>query len=246
MPDRDRRPGVPEPAPLIRRFYTDVLVQQEKHGFAVLLDSRPVRTPGKSALQLPTDALARAIAAEWEAQGETIDPSTMPRTKIANTAIDRVPAARQEVIDDVCAFAASDLLFYRTEAPEELVQRQAAIWDPVIAWCETKLGRGRFLLAGGVVHVDQPPELIDGVKALVAANDPFRLSGLHVISTLTGSAILALAVADKALEPDTAWTAAHVDEDWQIEHWGEDTEATKRRVGRRNEFDAAYDMLDLA
>jgi chaperone required for assembly of F1-ATPase len=228
---------------LPKRFYTQAGVEPREEGHAVLLDGKPVRTPGKALLALPTKAAAIHVAREFEAQTEVIDPQTMPVLRLVNTAIDGVSAETQAVIEDVMRFASSDLLCYRADAPQGLVERQAAHWDPVLDWVRTSLG-ARFILAEGVMHVAQPRESIGAVGIwLRQRGDPFRLAAIHLMTTLTGSALLALATEAGAVSPDEAWSAAHVDEDWNIEQWGEDSEAAARRGLRRRDFDAAVALL---
>ncbi len=232
-------------APLPKRFYKEVSVREEPDGsFAVLLDGRPVRTPAKLVLAVPTRALAEGIAGEWAAQTENIDPSTMPLSKLAITAIDAVAQHAREVADDIVRYAGSDLLCYRAEAPQGLVELQARAWDPIMHWLEEQTG-ARFLFAEGIMPVTQSPEALEGVGRLVAPFDSFSLAALHVMTTLTGSAALALATALGRISADAAWAAAHVDEDWQIARWGVDVEAADRRERRRVEMSAASRFLDL-
>jgi chaperone required for assembly of F1-ATPase len=231
-------------APPPKRFYTSVSVAPREGGFAVLLDGRGIKTPKRKDLVLPSRALADAVAAEWTAQTERIDPGTMPLTRIANTAIDAVADHMREVAADIVAFAGSDLLCYRASAPEGLVARQKALWSPVLDWARDVLGAG-FSLAAGVVHIAQPKEALARIAAALEALDPFRVACLHVMTTLTGSALLALAHARGRLNLEDAWAAAHVDEDWQIEQWGRDAEADARRVKRFAEFEAASRFLTL-
>lgn len=242
VPDKDQLR-----AQLPKRFYKSVSVEAAGDGTAsarVLLDGRPIRTPAKRALEVPTRVLAEAIADEWSAQGEVIDPSTMPITRIANSVIDAVAAEAEAVAADIAAFAACDLVCYRADAPEELVARQMVAWDGVVAWAERRLAT-RFLLAVGVTPVEQPDNVRANVLRSIEGVPPFRLAALHVVTTLTGSALLALALAERHMTADEVWSAAHVDEDWQIEQWGEDAEATARRTYRRSEFDAAAKILAL-
>lgn len=228
---------------LARRFYRVVSVAAGAGGHAVLLDDRPVRTPAREALEVETAAAARLVAAEWAAQGETIDPATMPATRIVNTAIDGVAADPQAVFEDVLKFAASDLLFYRADSPRELVARQAELWDPVIDWLRDAFG-ANFILAEGVVHVAQPREALTVFASRLKLHDgALRLACLHTLTTLTGSALLALAIAEGRLAAEAAWAAAHVDEDWNIAQWGEDEEAARRRVRRWTEMRAAAQLL---
>jgi chaperone required for assembly of F1-ATPase len=262
MSDQDRKPGLghrdeqqrASGAPLrditdslakprARRFYKDASVG-EGPPFKILLDGRPVKTPKKRALEVPTRVLAEAIAEEWRAQETMIDPRRMPLTRFANTAIDAVSDTLDAVAADIVAYAGSDLLCYRAEAPAELRRRQSQHWDPVIAWAEAALG-ARLKVVPGVVHVRQPDAALAAIAAALVPHEAFRLTGLHVLTTLTGSALLALALVRGHLSADAAWAAAHVDEDYQISLWGEDAEAAARRRGRRAEFDAANRFLAL-
>lgn len=229
---------------LPKRFYKNVAAKDEGGGVSLLLDGKPVRTPGKASLTLPTRALAEAVAEEWRAQGERIDPLTMPFTRLANSAIDGVVGREQAVIDDIMAYAGSDLLCYRAQGPEGLVKAQASHWDPVLAWAKAALG-APLILAEGVVHVVQPAASLARLKQAFAGLDAFSLAALHVMTALTGSALLALAVAEGRLTPEQAWDAAHVDEDWQISQWGEDVEAAERRKNRWRDFAAAAKTLAL-
>ncbi len=230
---------------LPKRFYKNVTIKDEGEGSAaLLLDGKTVQTPGKALLALPARALADAVAEEWSGQGERIDPATMPLTKLANSTIDGVKGLEQAVIDDILAYAGSDLLCYRAEAPEGLVASQAEHWDLVLAWAKATLN-APLKLTEGVVHVAQPQASLERIRAELKRFDAFSLAALHVLTTLTGSALLALAVALGKLTPEEAWKAAHVDEDFQISQWGEDEEAARRRVHRRRDFDASAQLLKL-
>jgi chaperone required for assembly of F1-ATPase len=229
---------------LPKRFYKDVAVKDEGTGAALLLDGKTVRTPAKKKLVLPGRALAEAVAEEWRAQGERIDPASMPLTKLANSAIDGVAGREQAVIDDIMSHAAADLLCYRAPGPQGLVEAQAKHWDPVLAWAADGLA-APLKLGAGVVHVAQPQASLDRIRQALAGRDPFSLAALHVMTALSGSALLALAVALGRLTPEEAWAAAHVDEDWQISQWGEDQEAAARRENRRRDFAAAARTLQL-
>jgi chaperone required for assembly of F1-ATPase len=229
---------------LPKRFYKDVAVKGEGTGAALLLDGKTVRTPAKKPLVLPSRALAEAVAEEWRAQGERIDPTTMPLTKLANSAIDGVAGREQAVIDDIMNHAASDLVCYRAPGPRGLVEAQAEHWDKVLAWAREALG-APLVLGEGVVHVAQPQDSLDRLKQAFEGRDAFSLAALHVMTALTGSALLALAVALGRLTPEEAWAGAHVDEDWQISQWGEDAEAKARRENRRRDFTAAAKALRL-
>jgi chaperone required for assembly of F1-ATPase len=229
--------------PLPRRFYKEVRVG-EGAPFPVLLDGRPIKTPKKRALAVPTLALAEAVADEWRAQAEVINPGHMPLTRFANTAIDAVADTLEAVAEDIVAYAGSDLLCYRAELPADLVELQAEHWDPVVAWANEALG-AEFHVGFGVVHVAQPGAAIAAFARALRPHDAMRLTGFHVLTTLTGSALIAFALARDWMSADAAWKAAHVDEDYQISVWGEDHEAVARRRGRRAEFDAAVRFLRL-
>jgi chaperone required for assembly of F1-ATPase len=229
---------------LPKRFYENVAVKGGDEGFALLLDGKPVQTPGKAKLVLPTLGLAEAVAEEWRTQGERIDPASMPLTKLANSAIDGVPGREPAVIDDILAHAGSDLLCYRAEGPQGLIEAQSAQWDPVLAWAESALD-APLRLAQGIVHVPQPQASLDRIKSHLIGRDPFSLAALHVMTALTGSALLAFAVVLEGATAEDAWAAAHVDEDWQIRQWGEDAEAAARRASRERDFAAAARLLSL-
>lgn len=227
-----------------KRFYTSAGVGEAEGGFTILLDGRPVRTPARGLLLAPTRALAEAVAREWDAQGAEIDPMSMPLTRLVNVALDRVAPEADAVRDEVVRYAGTDMLFYRAEGPAGLVERQAQHWDPVLAWARDSHG-APFFLAEGVCHVAQPDASLAQIAQLVP-RDPLKLAAVHVVTTLTGSALLALALAAGELDADTAWQAAHVDEDWNREQWGEDELATARRVARRLDMDAAVAALKLS
>lgn len=227
---------------LPKRFYKDVTVAKEEGDFAIHLDGRPVRTPARAPMRVPSRGVAEALAAEWSGQGDRIDPATMPLTRLVNTALDGVANEREATANDIAKFAGSDLLCYRAEGPERLVDRQTGSWDPIVAWAEKRLGV-RFHLAASVMPVDQDPAAVPALRAALP-DAVLPLAALHTITTLTGSALLALALYDRHLTPDEAWNAAHIDEDWEIELWGEDAEAVARRAFRRSEFDTAVKLLD--
>jgi len=230
---------------LPKRFYQRAETKDEADGGAsLLLDGKPVRTPGKAPLVLPTKALAEAIAEEWRGQGERIDPATMPLTRLANSVIDGVKGREEAVKDDILGYARSDLVCYRAEGSDKLAALQATHWDPVVAWVKTDL-QAPMRLAAGVMHVGQDEASLDAIAARLAGFDAWSLAALHVMTGLTGSALLALAAALGRLSADEAWAAAHVDEDWQISQWGEDEEAKLRRETRRRDFDGAARLLKL-
>ena len=243
--DPVRRAQIQMQKPLAKRFYKAVSVSPaEDGGYAVLLDGRSVRTPARNPLAVPMEKLAELLAAEWDAQAEVIDPSAMPLTRIVNTAIDGVAPDHRAVFDDIVRFAGSDLLCYRADSPAGVVARQNDMWNPVLEWAARSLG-ARFILAEGVIHQEQPREAISAyAEGLRAFATPLGLACLHTVTSLTGSALLALAVAMRRLSAEDAWAAAHVDEDWQIEHWGTDEEAFRRRANRWREMQAAAAVLD--
>lgn len=241
-PDPVRRTQEQMKQALPRRFYSDAVAVETADGFIIQLDGKPVRTPGKALLAVPTRKAAELVAAEFLAQEEVINPVSMPVLRIINSAIDGVAADLQAVVEDVIRFSASDLICYRAEAPEALVVRQALAWNPVLDWARSALD-AQFFLAEGIMHVKQPQKSLDAVGSwLQQRQDPFRLASIHVMTTLSGSALLALAVDAGALAAEQAWLAAHVDEDWNIEQWGEDDEANARRQARHREFNAAVTL----
>ncbi|WP_095091654.1 ATP12 family chaperone protein [Mesorhizobium sophorae] len=243
-PDPVRPAQIQMKTPLPKRFYKIVAVAPVEDGFAVHLDGKPVRTPGKALLALPTEAAAALVADEFAAQSETINPVTMPVMRLVNTAIDGVASDPQAVLEDILRFASSDLLFYRADAPQGLVERQNEHWDPVLDWVRRSLG-ARFNLAEGIIHVEQPRETIAVLGSHLAQRaEPLRLAAIHVMTSLTGSALLALAVDFGELDAEAAWAAGHVDEDWQIEHWGQDAEAVARRSARKRDMMAAAGLLE--
>ncbi len=225
--------------PQRKRFYKNAGVAETADGFAITLDDKPIRTPSGRPLVAATREIADAIAAEWDAQREIINPLTMPLTRFANSVamIDQVEA----VADDVAKYLGSDLLFYRAGHPEALVAREAAHWDPVLFWAADALG-AHFILAEGIMHVRQPDPAVAAARAAFPA-DPWSVAALHVITTLTGSALLALALLHGVLDQDQVWAAAHVDEDWNSEKWGVDEEVAARRAARLVDFNAAVTIL---
>lgn len=243
-PDPIRRAQIQSKMPLPKRFYAAVSTAPRDGGHAVLLDGKPVRTPGRAVLILPSEGIARLVAAEFAAQSEEINPATMPVTRLANSAVDGVATEAAAVADEIVKYAGTDLLFYRSSSPQALVERQAAAWDPVLDWFREQLS-ARFFLAEGVMHVEQPREAVEAVRRhVLARTNPFRLAAMHVMTTLTGSALLAIAVEARGLDAEKAWTAAHVDEDWNIEQWGTDHEAEARRAFRKADMLAAAAVLD--
>jgi chaperone required for assembly of F1-ATPase len=227
--------------PQRKRFYTSAGVAEADGGFAVTLDGKPIRTPSGRQITAPTREIADAIAAEWNAQGEMINPLSMPLTRFANSVVEAVADRLDAVADDVAKYLGTDLLFYRAGHPEALVATEAAHWDPIVFWAADALG-AHFILAEGIVHVTQPEQAVAAARRAFPS-DPWSVSALHVVTTLTGSALLALALAHGVRDPEQIWAAAHVDEDWNIEKWGMDEEVAARRAARLVDFRAAVRIL---
>ncbi|MCU0856651.1 MAG: ATPase [Rhodobacteraceae bacterium] len=227
-----------------KRFWTEATVGEVSGRLTVLLDGRPIRTPSKALLALPSAALAAAVAAEWAAQDETLRPATMPMTRLANTAIDRVTPEFDAVAAIVAAFGETDLLCYRAGAPEELVRRQAEAWDPLLDWAARRHG-ARLAVTTGILPVGQPEAAIAALAGAVRALSPWELTALHELVSLTGSLVLGLAVAGGACPADAAWTLSRIDEDWQTEQWGADAEAEATAERRRSEYLEAVRFHDL-
>ncbi len=230
--------------PLPRRFYKDVTVSSEGPPFSILLDGRPVKTPMKALLALPSQALAEAVAKEWAAQEETINPFSMPLTRIANAAIDRVQGRRAAVMDDLLKIARHDMLCYRVAHPAELAAQQAALWDPLLAWAEEALD-ARLVVSADIMPHPQPKAALSSLKGALVAFDDFSLAAISTMAGLAHSLVIALAVAHGRIDPETAWQAANVEEDWNISQWGEDVEAAARRRANTRDFLAAARMLTL-
>jgi chaperone required for assembly of F1-ATPase len=228
----------------VKRFYREAAAAPVPGGFAILLDGRPAKTPGRRPFEVPTEALAEAIADEWNVQGEAVDPHVMKLTGLANAAIDRAapdPAAFARIL---AAYGESDLLCYRAEGPEPLVRRQAEQWDPLLAWARRRYDVD-FEIVGGVMHRPQPAETAARLARAVAARDAFRLGALSPLVTLSGSLVIALALAEGEIGPGEAWAAATLDEAWQAERWGADPLAAEALAARRRDFEAAFLFLSL-
>lgn len=213
--------------------------------FAITLGGKPVRTPKKRSVTAPTRALADAVAAEWRAQGDKVDPKTMPMTRYMNSVIDTVSDHRGDVIGQVAAFGASDLLCYRSAHPAILVARQAAAWDDLLIWSARSLG-APMVVTTGIMAVEQPEASLSSLRRAVEAHNDVALAALHDLTAFSGSLILALATSHGHLAPHEAWTASRVDEDWQIEQWGEDELATKAAEDKYAAFMDAARLLDLS
>lgn len=228
---------------LRKRFYEKTSTDQNEGNFRILLDGKPVKTPARRILAAPSRALAQAIAQEWDAQTDVIDPSKMPLTRLSNSIIDGVVDAPGPVAEEIEKFLGSDLLFYRADGPEGLTKAQERHWDPVVAWARDDLG-ARFVLAEGVVFAPQPQEAIAAARRAIPQN-AWMLGAVHSVTTLTGSALLALALAAGRLDVDATWAAARVDEDWNLATWGRDEAALSRRALRFSEMQAAAQVFKL-
>ncbi|WP_442754187.1 ATP12 family chaperone protein [Methylocystis sp. JAN1] len=252
VPESERDPvkAARDPArPLPKRFYKQATVGEAEGGFSILLDGRPVNTPAKRRVVVPSRELAEALAAEWAAQGEKIDPAAMPLTKLVNTTIDGVAQQMEAVEAELVKYAGSDMICYRAGEPESLAAAQRAAWDPLLAFARDRLG-ARLTLAEGVAFAAQPAATIEALSAAIRADvgegpgAALRLAALHVMTTLTGSLILALAKSLNEIDLAAAWAAAHIDEDFQMRAWGEDAEALARREARFKEMAAAAFVSD--
>ncbi|MCP1469399.1 chaperone required for assembly of F1-ATPase [Sphingobium sp. OAS761] len=222
----------------MKRFYTEVSVLPDGGGWGIRLDGRPVRTPARAPLTLPTPALAEAVAAEWRGQGDMVDPASMPFTGMANAAIDHVAPDPAAFAAGIARYAQSDLLCYRADGPEALAARQAAAWDPLLDWAQGRYAV-RFAVTQGIIPVDQPEATLARLQAAVVALDPFVLTGLSTLVTLSGSLICGLAIVEGGHDVESIWQLAELDEAWQAEQWGEDAEAAARSARRAAEFSMA-------
>lgn len=228
----------------MKRFWKEARVEQVEGGWLVRLDERPVRTPARRLCVVPLAGMADGIAAEWNAQGERIDPLSMPLTRAASTSLDRVMPEVEGVCRTVAGYGGTDLLCYRASEPAALAGRQADGWDPVLQWAAEVLG-ARLVVGEGVMHVAQPPESVARLAAEVEALDPWELTALSELTTLSGSLVLALAVFHGRLTAEDAWSLSRIDELWNIEQWGEDEEAALQAERRRADFMAAAELLRL-
>lgn len=228
----------------LKRFYKVCAVESTAGGLAVTLDGRSIKTPGKVPLTLPSKPLAEAVAEEWAAQGDEIDADSMPMMQLASTAVDRVVPRRDTVIDDIAAYGRTDLLCYRAEHPAALVERQGALWQPLLDWAALRYD-APLLVTGGVIPVDQPENSMAAVRTAVAESDDFALSGLYSLTVACGSVVLALAVRENEIDPEAACAASQLDETWQAEQWGSDPEAEARQERLRTDIHAAARFLTL-
>jgi len=229
---------------LPRRFYSQVNVVKSANGYSVELDGRSIKTPAKNLLEVESETIAGAIAADWECQVDFIDLEAMYTTKVANTAIDHIAPNPEEVIAEITQFAGSDLLCYRATEPESLISCQNESWDPVLVWLDKTHGC-RLVCIGGVMHQPQPAEALEKLAESLRQRSALMLAAMHNLTTLTGSAVLAFAVCDGHLDAPKAWECAHVDEDWQIEQWGHDEDAAAHRARRWLEMEKTTTLLSM-
>ncbi len=225
----------------MKRFWQNAVVAADG---VVHLDGRPVRTPGRQPLALPTAALAAAVAQEWRDVGETVDPRAMPLTGLANAAIDRVAPDPGAFAAGLAAYGESDLLYYRAESPPELIAREEAAWDPLLDWARDRYDI-HFEPVSGIIHRPQPAATLARLADAVASRSAFALVALQPLVTISGTLIGTLALAEGAVDADGLWHAATVDERWQVEQWGDDPLAADARAARRRDFDAAVRFLRL-
>ncbi|MBA4047910.1 MAG: ATPase [Sphingomonas sp.] len=225
----------------MKRFWASVAITPDA---GIALDGKPVRTPGRVALTLPTAALAEAVADEWRAVDGEIDPRAMPLTGLANAAIDRIAPDPARFAAGLAAYAESDLLCYRADSPAELVARQAAAWDPLLDWARGYYGVD-FVVTAGVIHHPQPSATLTALGEAIASRAPFELAALSPIVTISGSLVAALALADGGAAAEAVWLAAELDSEWQAEQWGEDDLAIPPRQSRRRDFEAGVRLLSL-
>lgn len=228
----------------MQRFYKNAGFLEEADGFAVALDGKPVKTPGGRPLTVPSQAVARAAADEWAAQGEQVDPAAMPVTRFVSSVLDGVAARADEVAEAVVAYGATDLLCYRADGDADLAAEQRRLWDPPLDWLAATHSV-ELVAVNGIRPVEQPAEALERLGALVHRRDPWRLAGLHTATTVTGSAVLALALDEGAFGLERVWQAAMLEEMHQIARWGDDEEARKRRAGLRRELEEAAAWLAL-
>ena len=228
----------------MKRFWKSAAAVEREDGWSVELDEKPLRTPAKAALVVPTSPLADAIAAEWNAAGEKLDPRDMPLTGLANAAIDRVAPDKQAFAAGLARYAEGDLACYRADGPPALVERQAESWDSLLGWARRRFDVD-FRTTSGILHVDQPPATVERLAHAVASLDVFRLAGLSPLVTIGGSLVAALCVLEGAMKPVEAWNSVSIDDRWQLEQWGADPEAEAALENRRRDFFAAARFLEL-
>jgi chaperone required for assembly of F1-ATPase len=228
----------------MKRFYTSASIVDDAAGFGISLDARPLRTPARVPLMLPTRALAEGVAAEWNAQTDSINPRSMPLTGLSNAAIDRVAPQPQAFADTLARFAENELLAYRADHPPALVSRQVSEWDPWLAWARARYDID-FVIVTGIIHRPQPAATLDRITAAYRALDAFQLAALNPVVTISGSGIVGLAVAEAQMDAPTAWAIGHLDELWQAEQWGKDPLAEAAQKERQDDLEAAVRFLRL-
>lgn len=228
----------------MNRFWKAATLARGDTGWTIELDGRPVRTPARALLQVTHEPLALAIAEEWQQAGEKVDPRAMPLTGLANAALDRIGPERNTYAAGLARYAESDLLTYRADGPQELIDRQAMAWDPLLAWARRRYDVD-FVVTTGVTPVEQPHSTVERLRHAVAALEPFTLAGLSPLVTVGGSLVAGLAVLEEAVTPEEAWTAVTLDDAWQLEKWGSDAEAEQALANRRADFFAGARFLEL-
>lgn len=228
----------------MKRFWTETGVADVDGGWTVTLDGKPLQTPGKKPLILPTRAYADECAAEWDAQVDAVQPDSMPLTRTANSAIDKVSAQFDEVAALIAAYAETDLLCYRAEEPDGLVRHQAAAWDPLLDWAAEALG-ARLHPTTGVIHRPQDPQAVSRLAEATRALDPFGLTAFHDLVALSGSLVIGFAAARRIAPPETLWAASRIDEDWQVAQWGGDEEAAEKAALKMQAFVQAANIFSL-
>jgi chaperone required for assembly of F1-ATPase len=228
----------------VKRFYRDAGVTETPDGFGVALDGKPVSTPAKRPLTVPTHALAEAIAEEWRAQGETVDPRSLPLTRLASIALDLVAPRREAVVAEIAKYARTDLVCYRAEQPPELAQRQRAAWQPLIDWATLRFD-APLAATASILPVAQPAASLKALETAVAAYDTHRLAALHLATAASGSLVVALALVEGRTDAEAAFAAAELDESYEIERWGEDAEQAKRRAGLKEDIALAARFVSL-
>ncbi|WP_340150271.1 ATP12 family protein [uncultured Sneathiella sp.] len=229
----------------MKRFYKTVTAEEDGGVYSVCLDGRVIKTPAKAHLRLPTRALAEAIAGEWNAQSDKIEPANMPLMQAAATAIDRVTPQREKVIDEIAAYGGSDMVCYRACYPVSLVEKQAAAWDPMLAWIKNR-HQVTLHVAEGIMHIQQPGESLAKLRALVSGQQDMTLAPLYNITALCGSLVIALAVLDGRITAEDAFEISEIDETHAMEQWGSDAEAVKRRENNKESLAASARFLQLS
>ena len=231
-------------APRVRRFWTEACAVEADGGWSIMLDGRPLKTPARALLVLPKATLSDTVVAEWNAAPQTVDPRAMPMTGLANAAVDRVAPDKAGFAAGLARYAEADLLCYRADNPAKLVDRQAARWDPLLAWARRRFDVD-FAETIGIIHVDQPLATVERLAHEISMLDAFRLAALSPIITIGGSLVTALAMVEGAVGFDEAWAALSLDEEWQIEQWGDDAEAVAALANKRRDVAAAVRFIEL-